>query len=125
CSSDLGTVNLVALVGRLTRDPDLRYSQSGIAVANFSIAVDRPFNRDETDFFDIVAFRKLAELAANHLTKGRQVGITGRLQQDRWEQDGQKRSKVVVVVEEITFVGPRPDSAGDESGDYNPDDVPF
>jgi len=118
-------VNLVALVGRLTRDPELRYSQSGIAVAKFSIAVDRPFNRDETDFFDIVAFRKTAELAANHLTKGRQVGITGHLQQERWEKDGEKRSKVVVVVEEITFVGPRPDSAGDEGGGFNPDDVPF
>src|SRR5690606_7203072 len=130
CSSDLGTVNLVALVGRLTRDPDLRYSQSGIAVAKFSIAVDRPFNRDETDFFDIVAFRKLAELAAQHLTKGRQVGITGRLQQERWEtQEGEKRSRVVVVVDELTFVGNRSES-GDQSGgaeddDWNPDDVPF
>ena len=122
-------MNLVALVGRLTRDPELRYSQSGIAVAKFSIAVDRPFNRDETDFFDIVAFRKTAELAANHLTKGRQVGITGHLQQERWEKDGEKRSKVVVVVDELTFIRSRSES-GDQSGgaggdDWDPDDVPF
>src|SRR5690606_40985725 len=124
CSSDLGTVNLVALVGRLTRDPDLRYSQSGIAVANFSIAVDRPFNRDETDFFDIVAFRKLAELAAQHLTKGRQVGITGRLQQERWEKDGEKRSKVVVVAESVTFSGNKGD-AGRGDDDFDAEDIPF
>jgi len=119
-------VNLVALVGRLTRDPDLRYSQSGIAVANFSIAVDRPFNRDETDFFDIVAFRKLAELAAQHLTKGRQIGVTGRLLQERWEtQEGEKRSRVVVVVDELTFLGAKPDGDGGSGGDLSFDDVPF
>jgi len=119
-------VNLVALVGRLTRDPDLRYSQSGIAVAKFSIAVDRPFNRDETDFFDIVAFRKLAELAAQHLTKGRQIGVTGRLLQERWEtQEGEKRSRVVVVVDELTFLGAKPDGDGGSGGDLSFDDVPF
>ena len=118
-------MNTVSLIGRLGGDPQLRYTQSGTAVATCSIAVPRRRNRDEVDWIDLTFWGKTAELAANTLAKGRQVGVTGRLQQDRWEQDGQKRSKVVVVVEEITFVGPRPDSAGDEGGGFNPDDVPF
>jgi len=118
-------MNTVSLIGRLGADPQLRYTQNGTAVTTFSLAVPRERNREETDWFDVTCWGKLAELAAQHLTKGRQVGITGRLQQERWEKDGEKRSKVVVVVEEITFVDPRPDSAGDEDGGFNPDDVPF
>lgn len=118
-------MNTVALIGRLGGDPQLRYTQNGTAVANASLAVPRRGNREETDWFDLTFWGKTAELAANHLTKGRQVGISGRLQQERWEKDGEKRSRVVVVVEEITFVGPRPDSAGDEGGGFNPEDVPF
>src|SRR5690606_6860131 len=118
-------MNTVSLIGRLGQDPKLRCTPNGTAVATCSIAVPRRRNRDEVDWIDLTFWGKTAELAANHLTKGRQVGITGRLQQERWEKDGEKRSRVVVVVEEITFVGPRPDSAGDEGGGFNPDDVPF
>lgn len=116
-------MNTVSLIGRLGRDPELRYTQSGTAVANFSLAVTRPFNREETDWFDVTCWGKTAELAANHLQKGRQVGVAGRLQQDRWEQDGQKRSKVVVVANDLTFVGPKEDSGGGAGGGY--DDGPF
>lgn len=125
-------MNTVALIGRLGSDPQLRYTSNGKAVSNFSLAVTRPFNKDETDWFDVVAWGKTAELVANHLTKGRQVGVSGRLQQDRWEHEGQKRSKVVVVAENITFVGSKGDggsSGGGHSDDYddgfNPDDLPF
>src|SRR5690606_11433204 len=118
-------MNTVALIGRLGGDPQLRYTPNGTAVANASLAVPRRGNREETDWFDLTFWGKTAELAANHLTKGRQVGNSGRLQQERCEKDGEKRSRVVVVVEEITFVGPRPDSVGGESGEYNPGDVPF
>src|SRR5690625_2498879 len=126
-------MNTVSLIGRLGKDPDLRYTQSGKAVANFSLAVTRPFNREETDWFDVTCWNKTAELAAQHLAKGRQAGVTGRLQQDRWEQDGQQRTKIIVVADNITFVGSKDDSGGGSGGgnagsgfdDFNPDDVPF
>lgn len=124
-------MNTVALIGRLGADPQLRYTSNGKAVSNFPLAVTRPFNKDETDWFDVVAWGKTAELVANHLTKGRQVGVSGRLQQDRWEHEGQKRSKVVVVADNITFVGSKDDggSSGGDSGGYDdgfdPDQIPF
>lgn len=115
-------MNTVSLIGRLGGDPQLRYTQNGTAVANASLAVPRRGNREETDWFDLTFWGKTAELAANHLTKGRQVGVTGRLLQERWEtQEGEKRSRVVVVVDELTFVGSRSES-GDQSGGA---DVPF
>ncbi len=99
-------MNSVNIIGRLTRDPELRYSQAGKAVANMSIAVQR--NREEADFFDCVAFEKTAETIANNLVKGREVGVSGRLQQDRWEdQQGQKRTTVKIMVNLITFIGPK------------------
>ena len=100
--------NVAVLIGRLTSDPDMKYTQSGVAVANFSIAVDRDFkSKDgerETDFFDINAWRGLAETVGNNLTKGRLVAVQGRLQQDRWQQDGQNRSKVVITADKVQFL---------------------
>lgn len=102
-------MNSVNIIGRLTRDPELRYTQNGKAVTNMSIAVQR--NKDEADFFDCVAFEKTAETIANNLTKGREVGVSGRLQQERWEdQQGQKRSAVKIMVNLITFIGPKQDN---------------
>lgn len=98
-------LNVVVLIGRLVADPEAKYTQDGTAVTNFSLAVDRRFNRDETDFFDVVCWRKLAETVAQNLRKGRLVAVQGRLQQDRWEtQEGQKRSKVVIVADEVRFL---------------------
>jgi len=119
-------MNTVSLIGRLGADPQLRYTQNGTAVATCSIAVPRRRNREETDWFDLTFWGKLAELAAQHLTKGRQVGITGRLQQERWEtQEGEKRSRVVVVVDELTFIGSKPDDKSGGGDDLSFDDVPF
>ena len=123
-------MNTVALIGRLGADPQLRYTQNGTAVATCSIAVPRQRNREETDWFDLTFWGKLAEVAAQHLTKGRQIGVTGRLLQERWEtKEGEKRSRVVVVVHELTFIGSRSESddqsGGAEDDDWNPDDVPF
>jgi len=99
-------MNRVILVGRLVADPDLRYTPAGIPVANFRIAVDRPFKNAagerDTDFFNVVAWRGSAEFAANYLGKGRLVGIDGRLQLRQWETpEGQKRSTVDVVAEQV------------------------
>lgn len=106
-------INHVVLIGRLTRDPELTYTQSGAAVVKFSIAVNRSSgskseNQEETtNFFNIVAWNKTAEICKEYLGKGKQVGIDGRLQQSRWTgQDGAKKSKVEIVANTVQFLGP-------------------
>ncbi len=109
-------LNSVILIGRLVRDPELRFTPNGIAVANFTIAVDRPFANQqgerETDFINVIVWRKLAENVANHLNKGRLVAVQGRLQVRSYEtQDGQKRTVYEVVAEEVRFLD-RPKDGG-------------
>lgn len=103
-------MNKVILIGRLTADPDLRYTPSGIAVARFTLAVDRPFTNQqgerETDFIDCVVWRKQAENVANYLSKGRQAAVDGRLQIRSYEtQDGQKRRATEVIADRVEFIG--------------------
>lgn len=101
--------NTVELVGNLTRDPELRFTPSGAPVANFGLAVNRRWqNRqtneweEQTSFFDIVAWRDLAENISESLTRGMRVMVVGRLEQRSWEtQEGEKRSKVEVVADEV------------------------
>lgn len=102
-------LNVVVLIGRLAQDPDARYTVSGTAVTNFTIAVDRPYTNQEgerdTDFIDIVCWRNLAETVANNLRKGRLVAVQGRIQKRSWEtDDGQYRSKVEVVANNVRFL---------------------
>lgn len=109
-------MNVVVLIGRMVADPELKYTPSGVAVSTFTIAVDRRFKSEsgekQTDFFDVVAWRQSAEFAANYLSKGRLVGVQGRLQQRSWvQQDGQKRSKVEVVADSIQGLD-KPKEAG-------------
>ena len=102
-------LNRVILIGRLTRDPELKYTTNGTAVATFSLAVGRKYNRDETDFIDIVAWRQLAELCANYLGKGRLAAVEGRLQVRTYEgKDGQKRKATEVVADEVRFLDKAP-----------------
>ena len=103
-------LNVVALVGRLTRESELRYSNGGMAICRFSIAVNRrkrtADNRweDEANFFDCTMFGKSAESINQYLEKGRQVSIIGELRQSRWEQDGQNRSKVEIAVNSLQLL---------------------
>jgi single-strand DNA-binding protein len=102
-------MNHVILIGRLTRDPELRYTPNGVAVANFTLAVDRPYtNREgerEADFIPIVVWQKLAETCANHLHKGRLVAVDGRLQIRSYDtQDGQRRRVAEVVAANVQFL---------------------
>ena len=102
-------MNKIFLIGRLTRDPELRYVLSGQPVANFTLAVDRPFKNGQgerdTDFVGIVAWRKSAELVTQHLSKGRLVAVEGRLQIRSYEaQDGTKRKVAEVVADRIQFL---------------------
>ena len=101
-------LNKIILMGRLTRDPELRHTQSGTAVAGFSLAVDRDFKSDggerETDFIDIVAWRNTAEFVSKYFTKGRMAVVEGRLQIRDWTaRDGSKRRSAEVVAENVYF----------------------
>lgn len=102
-------MNKVFLIGRLTRDPELRYTGSNVAVATFSLAVNRPFTNQsgerEADFINIVVWRKQAENVKNYLTQGSQVAIDGRIQTRSYDgQDGQKRYVTEVVADNVQFL---------------------
>jgi single-strand DNA-binding protein len=98
-------MNKVILVGRLTRDPEVRYTPKGTAIASFSIAVNTGFGDNKrADFVPIVVWDKLAEVCGNNLTKGRNVLIEGRLQISEYEKDGQKRRTTEVVAQNVEFL---------------------
>ena len=104
--------NRVILAGNLTRDPELRFTNDGIPVCSFGLAVNRVRSRnEEVDFFDVSAWRELGETIANYKKKGDPILVEGRLQYRTWEgQDGSKRSKVDVVADNVQFLGGRADS---------------
>ena len=136
-------MNVVTLIGRLTRDPQIRYaSQSQMAVANFTLAVDRPRSRDgqdkEADFPDIVAFGKTAEIIEKYASKGSQIGISGRLQTRSYEKGGRKVYVTEVVAERVELLGRKQDAVkpsdapegfekieDDPFGGLIGDDIPF
>jgi single-strand DNA-binding protein len=144
----LAELNRVFMVGRLTKDPEIRQTTNGTPVTNFTIAVNRRYKnaagewKDETTFVGIVAWQKLAELCKQYLSKGRAVLVEGKLQSHSWEtEDGQKRSLIEVRADRIEFLDrgetrPSPESpagsgpaadvpaapAGDQQSD---DDLPF
>lgn len=144
----MSDTNIVVEIGRATRDGELKFLNSGIAVLNFSIAVNRSIPpkdggewKNEASFFDVQAWGKLAESKNKSIVKGKQLCIRGELRQDRWEQDGQARSKVYIVAESIQ---PLADPRAQDSADHEtngqartgtarpaavqtdfPDDIPF
>lgn len=103
-------MNKVFLIGNLTKDPEMRSTQSGVAVCNFSIAVNRRFRnpqtgQQETDFLNIVAWRQLAELCSKYLAKGRKIAVTGSIQTRTYEaKDGSKRTAWDIVADEVEFL---------------------
>ncbi|KHE73173.1 single-stranded DNA-binding protein [Halobacillus sp. BBL2006] len=141
-------LNRVVLVGRLTKDPDLRYTPNGIAVANFTIAVNRPFSNNQgnqdADFINCVVWRRAAENLANFMKKGSQVGVDGRLQSRSFDnQEGKRVFVTEVVADSVQFLenkgsGSSNDSNNQSSGgqsnsfadegepiDITDDDLPF
>ena len=101
-------MNKVVLIGRLTKDAELNYTSGGLAILNFSIAVDHQKKKDgtaETSFFQCKAFGKMGESLKQYLEKGKQASLTGYLKQERWEKDGQKQSRVIINCEEIQLLG--------------------
>ena len=137
-------MNRTVLVGRLTKDPDLRYTPSGVAVATFTLAVNRPFSNDagerEADFINCVVWRKPAENVSNFLKKGSLAGVDGRIQTRNYEgQDGKRVYVTEVVAESVQFLEPRAEGTrqnhesqrqnqGNSNGslpDISDDDLPF
>ena len=117
-------LNRIVLMGRLTRDPELRKTQSDTPVCSFSLAVDRDYKKDgekkETDFIDIVAWRATAEFVSKFFTKGRMAVVEGRLQIRDWtDKEGNKRRSAEVVADNVYFGDSKRDAAGD-SGGYSP-----
>lgn len=109
-------MNKVILVGRLTRDPEVRYTQTGKAVASFSIAVNTGYGDNKrVDFVPIVVWDKLAEICGNNLNKGRNVLIEGRLQISEYEKDGQKRRTTEVVASNVEFLDHKDSGSGQSS----------
>jgi single-strand DNA-binding protein len=145
----MADINHVVLVGRLTRNAELKYTTSGAAVSKFSIAINQRRKKDdqwvdESHFFDIVLWGKTAESLNQYLVKGKQVGIEGQLRQDRWEQEGQSRSRVEIFATNVMLLGgagggprqaaaaPEPKAGGSEfpesggtPGQNFEDDIPF
>ena len=116
------SINQVILMGRLTRDPEMRTTSTGKTITSFSIAVDRGGQEDAADFFDVTAWEKLGELVSQYLSKGRRCLVQGRLRQDSWDdkETGKKRTRVEVVATDVTFLdGPNGDSQGGQSSYSN------
>lgn len=114
--------NKVVLMGNLTRDPETRTTSGGQSVTSFGLAVNRTWRnadgqqQEDVDYIDCTAWGKAGEIIAQYMQKGRSLLVSGRLSQRSWEQDGQKRSKVEVVVEDFNFVGDGGSRSGDDSG---------
>lgn len=114
-------MNKVFLIGNLTKDPEMRSTQSGVSVCNFTIAVNRRFRnqqtgQQETDFLNVIAWRQLAELCGKYLAKGRKVAVTGSIQTRTYEaKDGSKRSAFDIVADEVEFLTTQNQSSSTQS----------
>lgn len=107
-------------IGRLTKDPEMRYSQSGVAITSFTLAIDRKFKNaqgeKETDFIQVKCFKQLAELVANYLSKGKLAGVSGRLQTGSYtDKDGVKKFTSDIIADEVEFLSPKDGGNSSES----------
>jgi single-strand DNA-binding protein len=116
------SVNQVILMGNLTRDPELRQTPTGQSVVSFSLALNHAYKdksgewQEATDYIDVVAWGPLAERVSQYMSKGRRCLVQGRLQSRAWEQDGQKRSKVEVLANDVTFLDGRGEGSDGGAG---------
>ncbi|PIC87957.1 single-stranded DNA-binding protein [Sporosarcina sp. P20a] len=122
-------IHRVVLVGRLTKDPELKYTQSGIAVCRFTLACNRPFKSEggeqQADFIQCVAWRKQAENVANYLRKGSLAGVDGRIQTGSFEgQDGKRVYTTEVVADSTQFLEPKSNSSGNSNSSNNTQQAP-
>jgi single-strand DNA-binding protein len=113
------TLNAINLVGRVGQDPEVKYFESGSVLCKLTLAVNRPTKNKETDWFDIEIWGKPAEIAANYVRKGSQIGVQGSLRMDSWNDrtTGVSRSKPIIRVDRLDLLGSKRDSEG--GGGYN------
>lgn len=138
----MASFNKVLLIGNLTRDPEVRATPKGTTVCSFSLAMNRRYrteggeDRDETTFVDIESYGKQAELIGKYLSKGRPLMVEGRLKLDSWEKNGEKRSRLKVVMENFQFMGGRDENGASDYDSVSParrssssveedDEIPF
>lgn len=117
-------MNKVLLLGRLTKDPELRATPSGVSVTSFTVAVNRRFKKDETDFINCIAWRNTAEFISKYFGKGSMIAIVGSIQTGSYEKDGQKHYTTDINVEEAYFAGSKPEASqsSEEQTEFNIDD---
>lgn len=125
----MASLNKVMIIGNLGRDPEMQYTAGGDAVTKFSVAASETWTKDgerkeRTEWFNVVAWRKLAETCAQYLTKGRQVYVEGKLQTRTYEKDGETKYFTEVIADQVRFLGERGEQR-DTSADIEPDDLPF
>lgn len=125
----MSSYNKVILMGHLTADPDLKYTPGGTAITTFTIAINRKWKgadgelKEEVDFIDCKGFGGMAETISNHIAKGNPIFVEGRLTIERWEKDGEKKSRARVVVERFQFIGSK--AKGDGGSPDNDEDIPY
>lgn len=135
------SINLVTLMGNLTRDPETRQTPNGQSVTNFSLALNRSYKdasgewQEATDYIDVVAWAQLGERVSQYLGRGSRCLVVGKIQSRQWEQEGQKRTKIEVLANDVTFLDNNNTSEGSSSGQdvvaevggepINLDDIPF
>lgn len=128
-------MNNVTLIGRLTKDPEIRWTDGGLAIAQFSLAIDRPPNKNgekQTDYPRVKAFGKTAEIIERYVAKGNQLGVTGRIQTGSYEKDGQRVYTTDVVADRIDLIGGSQTNAQNNNGNTSQstweqldEDIPF
>lgn len=135
------SVNRIIIIGNLGNDPEMRFTPNGHAVTSFNVATNRRYTaggeqREETEWFTVTCWNKLAETCNQYLTKGQQVYVEGRVKLSTWDgQDGQQRSRMEINADQVRFLS-RPGGAGDppggedqipdaDQGDFSPEDIPF
>ena len=117
-------LNVVVLTGRLTADPELKSTQSGVSVCSFCIAVERRYKSGEdrvSDFINIVSWRSSAEFVSKYFKKGQQIIIEGSMQTEEWEKDGEKKSRTICTIEKADFCGNKSDNAGNTNNNSKVD----
>ena len=129
----MASVNRVVCLGNVGREPEMKYAASGTAITTFSVAMNERFTsngqqQERTEWANVVTFGRLAEVCAEHLTKGRQVYVEGRMQTSNWEKDGVKHYRTEVIAERVTFLGsgrgPREETSNADTS-FDDDDIPF
>ena len=116
-------MNKIILKGRLTTDPELRKTQNDVAVCNFSIAINRRYDREKTDFITCEAWRQTAEFISKYFSKGKEIAVVGELHIDKWDKDGETRYLTEVSVEEVEFCGNKNENSSEKTNNDKPEFV--